>query len=143
MRLAIMAGVCSKSGKNSKVENAFDIFRNYYSPIVDEFDKTELIVASIIAFYDAFIIDKDALPLKLATQFGIDEKLFVDCCTELERKEVIASRENLAVKFDNQNLQDYFLYYAVLFHHPVIFVCTNHYRHRDDFTVFFMSSFFV
>lgn len=112
VRLAIMAGVSAKSGKNSKVENAFDIFRNYYSPIVDEFDKTELIVASIIAFYDAFIIDKDALPLKLATQFGIDEKLFVDCCTELERKEVIASRENLAVKFDNQNLQDYFLYYA-------------------------------
>lgn len=112
VRLAIMAGVCSKSGKNSKVENAFDIFRNYYSPIVDEFDKTELVVASIIAFYDAFIIDKDALPIKLAERFGIDEKQFVDCCTELERKEVVASRENLAVKFDNQNLQDYFLYYA-------------------------------
>lgn len=112
IRLAIMAGVCLKGGGNSQLNNAFDILKYYYSPIVDEFDKTELIVASIIAFYDAFMIDKEALALKLAAQYGISEEQFIDCCAELERKEVIARREALAVKFDNQNLQDYFLYYA-------------------------------
>lgn len=112
IRLAIMAGVRLIDGESTKLTNTFDIFRNYYSPIVDGFDKTELVVASIIAFYDAFMIDKDALPLKLAARFGISEEQFVDCCAVLERKEVIARREIKAVKFDNQNLQDYFLYYA-------------------------------
>ena len=113
IRIAIMAAMCAKAGKVADVNNSFEILRNYYDPIVSELDRRELVVASIVAFFDAFLVDKDEIPFHIAANRGIDDGQFIDCCLNLAEKEVIATRENKAIKFDNQNLQDYFLYYAL------------------------------
>ena len=51
IRLAIMAGMCVLSGRFGAIQNAFDIFNDYYGDIIDKFDRNEILVAAIIAFF--------------------------------------------------------------------------------------------
>lgn len=111
-RIAIMAGTCVKNGDIKKVENSFELFQDYYASVITRLDKNELFVGSLIAFFDSFKLESSALPLQLAAGHGIDYGTFLDCCHNLEQKEIIDIRYDRAVKFDNQNLQDYFLYYS-------------------------------
>lgn len=112
VRLAIMAGMCAVNGHYGDLRNAFDIFNTYYSGMVDSFDHDELIVASIIAFFDSFALNEKCLPLEIAMSFGIDEIKFKEICSALRSKEVISIFDTQAVKFENQNLRDYLLYYV-------------------------------
>ena len=52
IRLAIMAGMCAINGEFGSIRNAFDIFNDYYADIIDKFDRNEILVATIIAFFD-------------------------------------------------------------------------------------------
>lgn len=52
------------------------------------------------------------LPFNIALQHGISTVQFRDMCLSLHRKEVVSIFDDKAVKFENQNLRDYLLYYA-------------------------------
>lgn len=112
IRLAIMAGMCVLSGRFGAIQNAFDIFNDYYGDIIDKFDRNEILVAAIIAFFDKFNLKETELPFNIALQHGISTVQFRDMCLSLHRKEVISIFDDKAVKFENQNLRDYLLYYA-------------------------------
>ena len=112
IRLAIMAGMCALNGKFGSIQNAFDIFNDYYGDIIDKFDRNEILVAAIIAFFDKFNLKETELPFNIALQHGISTVQFRDMCLSLHRKEVISIFDDKAVKFENQNLRDYLLYYA-------------------------------
>lgn len=112
IRLAIMAGMCALNGKFGSIQNAFDIFNDYYGDIIGEFDRNEILVAAIIAFFDKFNLKETELPFNIALQHGISTVQFRDMCLSLHRKEVISIFDDKAVKFENQNLRDYLLYYA-------------------------------
>ena len=112
IRLAIMAGMCALNGKFGFIQNAFDIFNDYYGDIIGEFDRNEILVAAIIAFFDKFNLKETELPFNIALQHGISTVQFRDMCLSLHRKEVISIFDDKAVKFENQNLRDYLLYYA-------------------------------
>ena len=112
IRLAIMAGMCALDGNFENLRNSFDIFNNYYSEIIAGFDRNELIVASLIGFFDSFMLSENCLPLKIALTYGIDSIKFKEICSNLRSKEVISIYETQAVKFENQNLRDYLLYYV-------------------------------
>lgn len=112
IRLAIMAGMCALNGKFGSIQNAFDIFNDYYGDIIGEFDRNEILVAAIIAFFDKFYLKETELPFNIALQHGISTVQFRDMCLSLHRKEVISIFDDKAVKFENQNLRDYLLYYA-------------------------------
>lgn len=110
--MAIMAGMCALNGKFGSIQNAFDIFNDYYGDIIGEFDRNEILVAAIIAFFDKFNLKETELPFNIALQHGISTVQFRDMCLSLHRKEVVSIFDDKAVKFENQNLRDYLLYYA-------------------------------
>lgn len=107
-----MAGMCALNGKFGSIQNAFDIFNDYYGDIIGEFDRNEILVAAIIAFFDKFNLKETELPFNIALQHGISTVQFRDMCLSLHRKEVVSIFDDKAVKFENQNLRDYLLYYA-------------------------------
>lgn len=112
IRLAIMAGMCAINGEFGSIRNAFDIFNDYYADIIDKFDRNEILVATIIAFFDTFYLKETELPFEIALQHGIDTVQFRNICLSLHRKEVVSIFDDRAIKFENQNLRDYLLYYA-------------------------------
>lgn len=110
-RLAVMAGVCALQGNLIQVHNAFDIFNDYYSAIIEGMEHKELFVASLVALFESFTLEQSELPLQLAIEHGISEGEFIEHCYSLHKKEVISLYEKSAVRFENQNLRDYLIYY--------------------------------
>lgn len=111
-RLAVMAGMCALKGNLKQVHNAFDIFNDYYSSIIEGMDHKELFVASLVALFESFKLEKTEIPLQLALEQGVDEGEFVEHCYSLHKKEVVSLYEKCAVRFENQNLRDYLIYYV-------------------------------
>lgn len=111
-RLAVMAGMCVKEGKYDQIRNAFDIFNDYYSLIIDDMEKNELFVASLVALFDNFVLDKSTIPFEIAVTKGVSEGEFVERCYSLHKKEVVSIFDKRAVRFENQNLRDYLIYYV-------------------------------
>ena len=71
----------------------------------------ELFVASLVALFESFTLEQSELPLQLAIEHGISEGEFIEHCYSLHKKEVISLYEKRAVRFENQNLRDYLIYY--------------------------------
>lgn len=112
IRLAIMAGECAKKQPFDSIRNAFDIFDYYFNGIIDKMQKKEIITAALIAFFDSFPISREEKPFEIAVEQGICFEDFEKICYTLHKNEVISIYKNLAVKFENQNLRDYLLYYV-------------------------------
>lgn len=112
VRLAMMAGKCAIEGSFESISNTFDIFDLYFSEIISTLNKKEILTATLIGFFDSFTLDTEAKPIKHAAQQGISFNEFVEISEDLHRKEVVSIFNNLAVKFENQNLRDYLLYYV-------------------------------
>jgi|GEM_PF-935130 len=115
VRLAIMSGISAKREKNFKsIQNAFEIFDRYYDNIISSMSKEKLIIASLIAFFDSFELNNSSnLIYTVAREYGIDEYYLRSACSELHQDEIVDIYENLAVKFSNQNLCDYLIYYVI------------------------------
>ena len=111
IRLAIMAGMCAVNGKLESVRNSFDIFNDYYSGVIDDFSRDEILTAGIVAFFDAFHLKETELPFDIALHLGINTASFREICLALHKKEVVSIFDDKAIKFENQNLRDYLLYY--------------------------------
>ena len=112
IRLAIMAGMCAINGRFDSIKNSFDIFNNYYSEMIGNMEREEIMLASLIAFFDSFELQETEMPFGIALQQGINNVRFIEICYTLHKKEVISFFDNKAVKFENQNLRDYLLYYV-------------------------------
>lgn len=110
-RLAVMAANCVKTNQFSSICNAIDLFNGYYTPIISILDSHELLVASLIAVFDAVSLEESALPVQIAKMKGISFSQFIEHCNSLHQKEVVNLLDNRAVRFDNQNLRDYLLNY--------------------------------
>lgn len=112
IRLAIMAGTCSKIGSFESILNAFDIFDLYFDSIINQMDRNEILTATIIAFFDTIKLDINQKAYDIALDLGISNNEFLEYTIKLHKKEVVNIFNDLAVKFDNQNLSDYLLYYV-------------------------------
>lgn len=112
MRIAIMAAICALKKDFEKLNNSFDILNDYYSDIVYTFDHNEITVAAIISFFGSFYLEESELPFEIALHSGIDAISFREACLSLHAKEIVDIYENKAIKIENQNLRDYFLYYV-------------------------------
>lgn len=112
IRLAIMAGTCVLNGNWGAITNAFDILDNYFSKIIEQMDHKEIMVATIIAFFDSFPLQEETLPFCIASENKIDFGEFIEISQRLHEKEIVSIFDNLAVKFEEQNLRDYLLYYV-------------------------------
>lgn len=113
-RLAVMASKCVIDKNYEAIKNTSELFKEYYSPIISLLDQDEITVAFLVAFFDAFKLNESALAVKIAQEKGISYSEFIDHCKRLHNAEVINLLDNIAVRFDNQNLRDYLLNYCLL-----------------------------
>lgn len=113
-RLAVMAAKCIIDKNYEAVKNAFELFSGYYSPIISRLDQDEITVAFLVAFFDGFKLNESALAIKIAQDNGISYSDFITHCKRLHMAEVVNLLDNRAVRFDNQNLRDYLLYYCLI-----------------------------
>lgn len=115
LRMAVMAAVCVSRNEFDKIRNAFELYENYYSPIVDSLSKDEIVVASIIAFFESFRMDATSLPSIISCEHGVSFISFKSIIMQLHDKEIVNLYSNGdAVKFDNQNLRDFLIYNMLL-----------------------------
>jgi len=112
VRLAIIAGNCSKKGSFKDIQNAFDIYDIFFQDIISLMDKNELIVAALIAFFDFVKLDGNHIVYDLARIYDISITEFSEKCGELNEKEVVNLYQDMAAKFDEQNLGNYLQYYV-------------------------------
>ena len=115
VRLAIMAGMCALRGNIDAIVNIFDLCYNYYQDTIKQFAEDEMLIAGMIAFFDRFRLEKDKSLIELIQkQCKISFEKFRDICFKLHKWEIISIYEAKAVKFENQNIRDYLLYYVFL-----------------------------
>ena len=115
VRIAIMAGVSSLGeGKFENLHNIFYIYDTYFHHIIENRKKSQIITAALIAFFDRVRLDCSSVLFAFAKECGIAENDVVEFCHELSVEEIVDVYEDLAVKFNNQNLADYLLYYVFI-----------------------------
>lgn len=113
VRLAFMAGISAKQeGYYANIQNSAEIFSSYFNYIFKDLNDSELIVMAIIAFIESFEIqNNESLVYKLANVSEITNDFVIETCKKFHNLEVVDVYENLAVKFSDQNLCDYVIYY--------------------------------
>lgn len=113
VRLAFMAGINSKKeGQFKNIQNASDIFELYFKYIIKDLSAKELVLMALFAFIEAFEIDNEYSNIySLARISNIDDECIKETCSKFHELEIVDIFENLAVKFSDQNLSDYIIYY--------------------------------
>lgn len=113
VRLAFMAGISAKQeGYYANIQNSTEIFSSYFKYIFKDLNGSELIVMAITAFIESFEIqNNESLVYKLANVAEITNDFVIETCKKFHNLEVVDVYENLAVKFSDQNLCDYVIYY--------------------------------
>lgn len=113
VRLAFMAGINSKKeGQFKNIQNASDIFELYFKYIIKDLSTKELVLMALFAFIEAFEIDNEYSNIySLARISNIDDECIKETCSKFHELEIVDIFENLAVKFSDQNLSDYIIYY--------------------------------
>ena len=111
IRIAIMAGQRAKEGSFEDIKNIAEVYQWFFKRILDKMDKDELLTAMLVAFCEVVTFDQSDSAFGVADIFSLSREVFVDKCLTLHKREIVNVFRNLAVRFDQQNLRDYFLYY--------------------------------
>ena len=114
IRIALMAGKSSlETGTYENLENVVDIYNVFYSRVFETLDYKKRILIGLIAFLDRVFIDSEKF-ISVVKRYNISNEELHDILTELSSKEIVDIYKNRVVKFDNQKLSDYILYYVFI-----------------------------
>lgn len=113
-RLAVLAGIRAIESGLQAINNAEDIYRNYYDPIIDriEINKNDLILLAIISFFGAVRINEDDLYKRLIEEYLADE-YSIDIIEKLNNLELIDWFEKDIVRISDQSLGNYIQFYVI------------------------------
>lgn len=111
IRIAIMAGQRAKEGSFEDIKNVAEVYQWFFKRILDRMDKDELLTAMLVAFCEVLTFNQSDSAFAVAKIFGLSREVIIDKCLILHKREIVNVFRNLAVRFDQQNLRDYFLYY--------------------------------
>ncbi len=114
IRLAFMAGINSKKeGQFKNIQNASDIFEFYFKYIIKDLSAKELVLMALFAFVETFEIDNEYSNIySLARISNISNECIKETCSKFHELEIVDIFEDLAVRFSDQNLSDYIIYYV-------------------------------
>ena len=112
IRLAYMAGISSKKeGQFANIQNASEIFESYFKYAINDMTRNELMLMAIFAFVESFeLTNPDSLVFKLSQVKNTTSDSIKETCEKLHSAEIVDIYENLAAKFNDQNLTDYIIY---------------------------------
>ena len=114
IRLAILAGIRAVDSGYKAIVNVEDIFKNYYTPIVDNIgiNKSELIYLFLIALLGAVRYKNDQVYQELKTEYIndiVEEPILEKLCDF----EIIDWFEKEVVNISDQSLGNYILYFTI------------------------------
>ena len=114
IRLAVLAGIRAKESGLPSINNAEDIFKNYYGPIIDKMnmDKTDLVLLGIIAYIGAVRTTENEFYQELVKDYLGDENI-VDHIEKLYSYEMIDWYEKEIIKLADQSFGNFILYLVV------------------------------
>lgn len=117
-RLAVMAGKVSRDGYE-RIANPFDLHEEYLKPFLASITEREEEILSTFAVFEVVCInDDDPACARLAGRgICVDEQKA--CARKLLRMEVVdvyeyASTNDFVVRFEDQNIRDYYVYKAFM-----------------------------
>lgn len=116
IRLAVMAAICAKNNGYKAIENSFDIFKNYYSTILDTlaFNRKKIIITFVITLLGPIEYKSDPVIKSILDEQSISEFEYHELCLELNNGEIIDLFQERAAKIGDQSLGNYLLYYVLI-----------------------------
>ena len=116
IRLAILAAIAAKASGFPAINDATDIFRNFYAPIFDEnkITENEMIVLFAIAIFGPVMLEAhDGIQYILASK-NISETEYINICHHLNDCELLDMYEKSVVKVSDQSFANYILQYILI-----------------------------
>ena len=116
IRLAILAAMAAKTCGFPAINDATDIFRNFYAPIFDENKVTEneMIVLFAIAIFGPVTLEAHDGIQFILTSNNISETEYINICHHLNDCELIDLYEESVVKVSDQSFANYILQYILV-----------------------------
>lgn len=116
IRLAILAGKISIEKGYIAINNAMDIFKNYYGQIIDKQELKEEMVNSLfaISLIGPLRFKESKIAIRILDAVNINESSFIDVCHDLNSKELIDMYQDEVVKVSDQSLGNYILEYVLI-----------------------------
>lgn len=116
IRLAILAAIAAKENGFPAINDATDIFRNFYAPIFAENKITEsemVILFAVAAFGPVRLEAHDGIQHILASN-NISETEYINICHHLNDCELLDMYEKSVVKVSDQSFGNYILQYMLV-----------------------------
>lgn len=116
IRLAVLAAIVAKDSGFPAINDATDIFRNFYAPIFDEnkIAENEMIVLFAIAVFGPVMLEAhDGIQHILASN-NISETEYINICHHLNDCELLDMYEKSVVKVSDQSFANYILQYILI-----------------------------
>lgn len=110
VRLSIMAAQCIHQKEWEKIQDASELFDLYYKNESQSLSSEEIIVATLIAFFDRVSLNKNEFIVKMLDKLSITYEQFTQIVKSLYQKELVNLLRVEAVKFEDQTFRDYLLY---------------------------------
>jgi hypothetical protein len=116
IRLAILAGKISIEKGYLAINNAMDIFKNYYGQIIDKQELNEEMVNSLfaISLLGPLRFKESKIAIQILDAVNINESSFIDICHDLNSKELIDMYQDEVVKVSDQSFGNYILEYVLI-----------------------------
>lgn len=116
IRLAILAGKISIEKGYLAINNAMDIFENYYGKVINSQKLNEVMVNAlfVIALLGPLRFKDSKITMQILEDVNINESEFIEICHELNSKELIDMYQDEAVKVSDQSLGNYIIEYVLI-----------------------------
>ena len=114
--MAILAGKISVEKGYLAIDNALDIFKNYYGQIIEKQELNEEMVNSLfaISLLGPLRFKESKIAIRILDAVNINESKFIDICHDLNSKELIDMYQDEAVKVSDQSFGNYILEYVLI-----------------------------
>lgn len=115
-RLAILAGKIAKENGYLAIQNATDIFHQYYGRILNNSDLNKDLINAlfVVALLGPIKFKESTISQKVLELLDINMESFNDLCHDLSNKELIDMYQDEVVKISDQSLGNYMLQYALI-----------------------------
>lgn len=116
VRLAVLAAIAAKDKGFPAINDATDIFYNFYSPIFDEnkITENELVVLFAVAVFGPVMLEAhDGIQYILSSN-NISETEYINICHRLNDCELLDLYQESVVKISDQSFANYILQYVLI-----------------------------
>ncbi len=116
IRLAILAAIAAKANGFLAINDATDIFRNFYSPIFAEnnITESEMVVLFAVAVFGPVMLEAHDGIQHILLSNCISETGYINICHRLNDYELLDMYEDSVVKVSDQSFANYILYYMLI-----------------------------